>query len=312
MMGKNLNFAHWFKSLLILTCLALWGCVQPQPDKSLAVTSPPPVPEAQKAAAAKPAPSQREPVRQTKPAQPVAMASTVLQNTDCTKCHNNEPEAIKQNGGLHKTEIGCLDCHTEHPPVGTQAIPQCSMCHEPDNSPHYILANCNGCHQNPHTPLNISVENSAAVTTGCNTCHGDKGEELKQFPSKHTKLNCTECHPSNHKKIDNCLVCHEPHAEFMAYQDCLRCHKPHSPRDIKYADDTPSRDCGACHGELEEMLAKNQSRHQTLKCAYCHKTRHPTVPNCRECHPNAHDRGLLKSFNSDCLKCHGNPHDLVY
>jgi hypothetical protein len=57
-------------------------------------------------------------------------------------------------------------------------------------------------------------------------------------------------------------------------------------------------------------LTANPSKHQKLNCAYCHKTKHPTVPKCTDCHEGIHSSNLLSQF-PDCLKCHVNPHDLV-
>jgi len=232
-----------------------------------------------------------------------------LQNTDCIKCHDSEPKDIATNGGKHKTAVSCLDCHEEHPPSGTNTIPECSNCHE--GEAHFQLDNCLVCHSNPHTPLNLTIPDQPSSNTACFTCHPEKEKEFKAKPSKHSTKNCTFCHPAKHKAIDKCLTCHEPHADTMVYEDCLRCHKPHSPTDITYADDTPSVLCGACHPDLLESLTHNPSKHQKLACAYCHKNRHPTVPKCSDCHAQPHDKGMLTQF-SDCLQCHKDPHDLVF
>ena len=237
-----------------------------------------------------------------------AAVADELQNTDCQKCHDVQPAEVQADGGKHKTAVTCMDCHVEHPPIGTQSIPQCSMCHEGEE--HFQLENCLACHQNPHTPLRIKVADTPEVMKGCLTCHGDKGEEFARYPSKHAAQNCTLCHPSQHKVIEKCLGCHEPHSPDMIYEDCLRCHRPHSPLEITYAETTPSNLCGACHNELFEKLSNNTSKHHDLTCAYCHKNRHPTVPTCKDCHEAPHSPSLLSSF-PDCLKCHNNPHDLL-
>lgn len=245
-----------------------------------------------------------------------AEAQTVEQNTellstDCVKCHESQPADISSDGGKHKSEISCRDCHVEHPPWGEDTIPECSNCHDSGDRDHFSLENCLGCHQNPHTPLNLSIADSEESTTGCLTCHGEKGEEFKSFPSMHSEQNCTLCHPARHKVINKCFTCHEGHAETMVYEDCLKCHKPHSPLNITYADDTPSVLCGACHGEIYESLTSNPSKHQQFNCAFCHESKHPTVPECRDCHDAPHDDAMLAKF-PDCLKCHEDPHDLVY
>jgi len=231
-----------------------------------------------------------------------------LQSTDCQKCHDTQAREINSDGKRHKTAITCQDCHVEHPPWGDNTIPQCSNCHE--GREHFNLPDCLACHSNPHTPLDLTISDTPESTVGCKTCHSDKGEEFKKFPSKHSEQNCTLCHPLKHKVIHNCFTCHEPHAKTMKYEDCLRCHKPHSPLNITYADDTPSELCGACHQELYKSLTSNPSKHRELNCATCHQNKHPTVPECTDCHEGIHDKSLLDKF-PDCLKCHADPHNLV-
>lgn len=294
MSGKRTCTAAIGKVLFIISLsFAFWGCAQPQPQPTTEVAQ-------EKQPAAK-----EQTVIDTQ-------AQTELQNTDCSKCHDSEPADIQRNGGKHKTEIACQDCHIEHLPLGTKTIPQCSMCHNPESKGHFKLPNCLGCHRNPHTPLDITVDDVPPVSVACQTCHPEKGTEFKNFPSKHATQNCTFCHPTKHKQIQKCLECHEPHASFMAYEDCLRCHQPHSPLNIQYADDTPNKHCGACHTDIYNMLAKSKAMHGTFTCAFCHKTKHPTVPKCSDCHKQPHDNAMLNSFNSDCLKCHKDPHDLIF
>ncbi len=266
---------------------AMWGCVQAQPT------------------IAKPA-SPNVVKTDTQPAE--------LQNTDCIKCHTKEPADIKKNGGKHKTELECMDCHAEHLPNGVDLIPQCSMCHDPDDQPHFTLGSrkvCLSCHRNPHTPLVITIDDTPAASKACKTCHPEKGVEFKKFPSEHSKKNCTFCHPKKHKRIKKCLECHEPHASFMVFKDCLRCHKPHSPLNITYADNIPNKYCGSCHTDAYEDLSKSKAKHSAFKCAFCHKHKHPTVPNCRDCHGSPHNSKLIKPANDYCLNCHNDPHDLV-
>lgn len=301
MPGKTALLKILTKGFFITTtAVILWGCVQPQPATSGDMA---------------PTPAGQQNLSQEEQALLADQAAAQLQNTDCSKCHDSQPTDIVKNGGKHKTAIGCLDCHLEHLPLGKETIPQCSMCHDASAQKHFAVGDrtvCLGCHRNPHTPLDVTVDDVPAVSLVCKTCHAEKGDEFAKFPSKHAQKNCTHCHPTKHKQIQKCLTCHEPHAKFMVYDDCLRCHKPHSPLDIRYADDTPSQYCGACHTELFEMLSKSKAKHGEFNCAFCHKTKHPTVPNCSDCHANPHDSSVLTAFNSDCLKCHRNPHDLIY
>lgn len=304
MSGKFINPGVISKVLLITSLtFSFCGCVQTQP-------APPAASNIETAKA--PAEAGKKGVSTEEKILMDTQAQTELQNTDCTKCHDSQPADIKRDGGKHKTEIACLDCHLEHLPLGTKTIPQCSMCHDSATQEHFTLPNCLGCHRNPHTPLDVTVDDVPPVTVGCKTCHPEKGEEFKNFPSIHATKNCTFCHPTKHKQIKKCLECHQPHADFLTYEDCLSCHKPHSPLNIQYADDIESKYCGACHTEIAEVLSKSKAKHGTFNCAFCHKTQHPTVPNCSDCHKQPHDNGMLSSFNSDCLKCHRNPHDLVF
>jgi len=296
MFGKA-SFWKNSKKLLIIAAISagLWGCVQAQPTVAPSLSTDNTDTDTQAILA--------------------EQSPAVLQATDCVKCHTREPNDIKTHGGKHKTEVTCLDCHLEHLPSGVKRIPQCSMCHDPEDQTHFTLGTrkvCLGCHRNPHTPLDVTVDDTPFVSKGCKTCHPEKGVEFKKFPSKHSKKNCTFCHPRKHKQIKKCLQCHKPHAKFLVFKDCLRCHKPHSPLNIRYADDIPNKYCGACHTDIFKMLSKSKAKHGTFKCAFCHKNKHPTVPNCRDCHGSPHDSSILKPFNSQCLKCHRNPHDLIF
>ncbi len=284
----------------------LWGCVQPQPNGTTSMAEP----------------SQAN--RVLSPEEQALLDSQTaaeLQDTDCSKCHDSQPADIKDNGGKHQSAIGCQDCHQEHLPLGENTIPQCSMCHDSGDQSHFGLGDspvCLGCHRNPHTPLDITVEDVPESSTGCFTCHGEKQEEFAAFPSKHSEQNCTFCHPTKHKVINRCFTCHDQNefhggnGSFMVFEDCLGCHKPHSPLDITYAAETPSNFCGTCHSDLFEALSKSQSKHHDLNCAYCHKDRHPTVPKCSDCHEQPHSASMLAAYDNDCLKCHVDPHDLVY
>ncbi len=295
--------------LLAAISLAAWGCVQTQPTATKEMPSP-----SQENQATVIVPMEQQ-------AAPVAPVSKSLQNTDCAKCHDGEPADIETSGARHKTEIGCQDCHLDHPLVGTEIIPQCAMCHDAGDKEHFNLgasAVCLECHSNPHAPLKIAMSDTPETSQVCFTCHEDKNKEFQAFPSLHSEQNCTLCHPSEHKVIDKCFECHakdEYHGgngAFMVYEDCIDCHKPHSPLDITYSADTPSIVCGTCHGDLLESLSANKSKHNSLLCVDCHLDRHPTVPNCSDCHDAPHAASMLTSFNEDCLKCHNNPHDLIY
>ena len=52
-----------------------------------------------------------------------------ITDAQCVNCHSQQPETIGAQGAKHRTEVGCQDCHVEHPPEGANAVPECSMCH---------------------------------------------------------------------------------------------------------------------------------------------------------------------------------------
>ena len=237
----------------------------------------------------------------------VAMAreAASLQNTDCIKCHKTEPASVERNGGLHKTAVGCLDCHTEHPPLGTEAIPECSMCHS--GEPHYELENCGSCHSDPHQPLALQLDDN--ITTACLTCHPEQGKELQDHPSKHTEVACTFCH-TTHGEIPDCSVCHEPHDQSQTTSDCLGCHPVHQPLVIRYSDETPRSYCTPCHEEYGDLMNKTTTAHKTFTCAFCHRGGHPVVPQCETCHGKPHSAAQHKAM-PNCLDCHLDAHNLA-
>ncbi|MBW2568171.1 MAG: cytochrome C [Deltaproteobacteria bacterium] len=228
-----------------------------------------------------------------------------LTDAQCVLCHPKQPQTIDASGGKHKTEVGCMDCHQEHPPQGEQAIPQCSMCHS--GEPHYELEQCSSCHTDTHAPLDLTIEGD--ITGPCLTCHQQQGDELAKHPSAHTDLACNECHATVHKKIPDCMECHQKHTEEMDFAACVSCHQVHQPLLVTYSENTPSSYCGACHEEAVSLLEANTTKHHDLACVYCHKNEHKTVPPCFACHGKPHPDSMLKKF-PECGDCHGTAHDL--
>jgi predicted CXXCH cytochrome family protein len=227
-----------------------------------------------------------------------------LANTDCVKCHAKPPADIEANGRAHKTAVGCQDCHQGHPPTVKRPIPQCSMCHQ--DKPHFKLAGCLGCHRNPHTPKVITFGRD--VTDPCLTCHTPQIAQLKQFPSKHSKLNCSFCHDV-HGKIPLCTQCHKSHSADIQAADCKKCHKAHQPKNVVYGADVNSKFCAACHNKPFTLLSASKAKHRTLLCVTCHQDKHKMVPKCQDCHGVPHPQGILNKFGK-CMDCHGHPHDL--
>ena len=235
-----------------------------------------------------------------------ALANMVsLENTDCVKCHDNAPKAIEAQGGKHKTEVTCMDCHDGHPPKVKEIIPACSKCHE--GEAHFELEGCLSCHANPHTPLAFSLADN--LTAPCLTCHTEQKEKLDANVSAHTELACSMCHAETHPNVPECLNCHESHSENITQADCNRCHEAHKPLAVAYAQDVPSIQCAACHDSAYSLLQSSPAKHHDVACATCHQDKHKMVPNCEDCHGKPHPDGILQRFPS-CGDCHSIAHDL--
>lgn len=239
-------------------------------------------------------------------AEPAAQASATLSNSDCAKCHAKQASDIDSKGLAHKTSVGCQDCHIGHPPTVPKKdiIPKCSMCH--NDKPHFKLANCLGCHRNPHTPKVITFGRD--VTEACLSCHSQQIAKLKANPSKHSRLNCSFCHDV-HGKIPQCTQCHQSHSADITAADCKKCHQAHMPTVVTYSNDTPNKFCAACHTKANSMLTASKAKHGKFLCASCHQTKHKTVPACQECHGSPHPAGIMNKFPS-CGMCHKVAHDL--
>lgn len=229
-----------------------------------------------------------------------------LEDQDCAKCHPFAVKDIKERGGLHEP-LGCSECHLEHPPLGTNAVPSCAMCHDPGESGHYNIENCSSCHY-PHYPTDMDF--SKVDSSACLTCHSGQGKEMETQPSEHAKLNCNECHMA-HREWAACIDCHTPHDKEMTHKDCLACHKPHSPKTVKYADSMPNNFCACCHDEVGNALASSKKAHSKMSCIECHESEHMAVTQCDGCHnADIHGSYMHEQYPA-CLSCHNNPHALA-
>ena len=233
-----------------------------------------------------------------------SVAVPALTNNICIKCHFQQPATIDDRGEKHKTKVGCIDCHIEHPPRGTEAIPRCSVCHS--GAPHYKLEHCSGCHSNTHAPLDLKMEGD--ITEPCLTCHQEQGTELEKYPSAHTNLACSECHKA-HRAIPECMECHKKHNEDMDFESCKSCHAVHKPLEVTYIRETPSSYCASCHKKAEALLQKNTTKHHDLACVYCHRDKHKNIPPCLACHGCPHPYSMIKYY-PECADCHSTAHDL--
>ena len=232
-----------------------------------------------------------------------APAGAALADSDCVKCHQEQPADIAAAGESHK-DVSCQECHEGHKPTSPKNIPDCSNCHEGEE--HFNLKGCLGCHTNPHTPLKITLGKN--ITDPCLTCHAEQIAKLKENKSKHSALFCSNCHDV-HGKIPECLSCHKPHSAEMVQADCGKCHEAHQPTVVVYGDKAKNKDCGACHKKAFDLLTASTTKHQTKACVFCHKNTHKAIETCVSCHGTPHPQGILNKF-SKCGDCHKIAHDL--
>jgi predicted CXXCH cytochrome family protein len=234
-----------------------------------------------------------------------ASQSTELDSDDCVKCHLAEARDIDGRGGLHKTDVGCVDCHEEHPPHGEDTIAQCDVCHAPGDHAHYTLADCKTCHY-PHYPMEIDFSGIDDTKTACLSCHTDQGQEMDAHPSAHAELDCKECHLVHAEALE-CGQCHEAHTEEMSYEDCLRCHKPHMPTAIEF-NAVSSAMCSGCHAGPTDDIEQRGAGHKEVECSDCHEQHPPSeegvIPSCAMCH--APEDGEHYGVEG-CESCH-HPH----
>lgn len=240
-----------------------------------------------------------------------AIEEQPLTDGDCIKCHKQPTNEINALGGSHKTEMGCLGCHDNHPPMGEARIPECSECHSSEDAPHFALQNCDQCHS-PHAPVITDFDSIGTVKTACLSCHEDIGAAMTEVPSLHAEQDCSECHSQHGTEkgqFMTCLECHEGHSEEMTYNDCLSCHNPHQPTAYIWDDNTRGALCSACHAdEVSTLNAQGGAHASDITCQECHQ-RHPpaekdVIPSCADCH-DPDDSAHYKIDN--CSACH-NPH----
>lgn len=252
----------------------------------------------------------------TVPARPPIYNKDVqeLSMEQCSQCHIGVFRLLKKEGVKH--QLSCTFCHTVYHTYApgkveyAQSIPKCVTCHGSAHGEDVEVQNCGNCHSNAHAPLNIP----RVTEEQCQRCHAGPPQQLKQYPSLHTDVSCSECHTS-HGYIPKCTMCHSEeggspyHVLNVADSVCLACHPVHRPLQIAYTEDTPQQYCAPCHkNESHERVLKEvkeaDTKHNTdVTCAGCHDT-HGKIPECSKCHqPHKADQ-----TNADCARCHSNPH----
>jgi len=286
-----------FFVMTTLSAVAEEGTGQEEAQKATETAPAAATEEAPAAAAEKPAP---------------APAPVPLTDNDCVKCHRAEVADVDANGASH-TDVGCTECHLEHPPTGKNCIPECSMCHMPEDNAHFAVPNCVSCHY-PHHPLQIDFTKAKPeAKPACIACHAEQDAEMKLHPSAHSEQDCNNCHYAHglgEGQYNTCVDCHDAHSDDMKAADCFLCHRPHSPTDVTYGDNVAPVMCAACHDSEAGLLAASKTAHHDLACYECHPEHHKNIMQCEECHDQPHDEYIHNKFPK-CLDCHRDPHNLA-
>lgn len=234
-----------------------------------------------------------------------------LSDADCVKCHYSIAVDLDEHGQAHK-ELSCMECHEEHPPAGTNTIPDCTGCHAEDDNLHFAVQQCGACH-NPHHPLLVDFTASDNARAACASCHQEKIDEMAAKPSAHAEQDCNSCHSQHgleQGQYQTCLDCHEGHSPEMTLENCLECHKPHSPTDITFGDEVAVELCAGCHEDVAGSLADLPTKHSEMTCVECHSGQHKNKTACVECHDQPHDQYMHTKF-PECITCHRDPHNLA-
>ena len=144
---------------------------------------------------------------------------------DCIECHPNQVKAMKmESSGLHSVNA-CDFCHVQH-----GYIPACSDCHGLNHGD--TITNCNQCHTESHAPRNINFSMEEG-NYSCSMCHAEEANTLDANPTKHTDMNCQNCH-TEHGFIPKCINCHIAHDDTMTMDSCNECHETgHIPTKMK-------------------------------------------------------------------------------
>ena len=238
-----------------------------------------------------------------------------LEITDCARCHQSEFNGLRTNGGKHH-EVACMACHEvfhAYNPLRNnyaEIMPKCSQCHDLPHGSDEPVTKCLNCHRNPHQPI-ASIPDPSELEPNCHICHPDIAASLKAEVSKHTELECSECHSKKHGRIPVCFECHENHSPLVKLEtpDCLSCHPVHTPLKISYPPDQAKEVCAGCHEDAYNLLKDRVTKHSAFSCAKCHP-KHGQIPACMDCHGYPHNPAIHKKFPK-CGDCHGIAHNVI-
>jgi hypothetical protein len=142
-------------------------------------------------------------------------------------CHLTDDTKIKLGKMAGQTDLHCIVCHKFTQPVVALAtrdsaasalrpsLKQCLSCHKmeallpdfpADKDPH--SGTCGMCH-NPHSQLNKGETKKSCTDAAC---HADWRKEPFHTGAAHRK------------KVEQCTLCHQPHAARVDASDCSGCH----------------------------------------------------------------------------------------
>ncbi len=236
-----------------------------------------------------------------------AFISATTKSEDCAACHTDIADTFATMGGAHQLNIGCVDCHQNHPPEDIEMV-ACTECHDADDSSHFAVAGCVDCHD-PHQPVPTDLSEMTDSRMICAGCHQTVEAEINAYPGGHDQ-DCVDCH-SSHNSVPSCLDCHEGHTATMSATDCAGCHQAHSPELITVQDDISSQQCSVCHADQGMAVATSGGAHRDdLTCIECHQS-HPDF-SCTNCHSDNPQQG--SGVPTSCFGCHSpaeHPHFTV-
>jgi len=152
---------------------------------------------------------------------PVADLNVVAMEQDCSGCHSQPADELKDHPSAH-TDTGCTDCH--HDRHGF--IPGCTECHEQPHVRYRDNSGCKGCHP-VHKPMVIRYDERTDDGI-CAACHDGESQQLLSGNKKHRFLKCVFCHSDEHGFIPKCQACHKngPHSRDLLekFRGCNNCH----------------------------------------------------------------------------------------
>jgi predicted CXXCH cytochrome family protein len=244
----------------------------------------------------------------------------------CSTCHPDVATAAKKARDAH-SELDCNTCHLTH----GDAL-GCAECHAPQDSAHYVLSDCTGCHP-PHQPSAFEFSSLRGAKNVCLSCHEDiaAGRGPAAVGGGHVNVACTTCHSRHSSDAPSCTNCHPTHDKSITAQDCSACHKPHNPVSADPWNRVRADWCTACHQETLADFDSESSIHlKNLACSDCHSSHpyagaqdtvaacadchspdtseHYTLPNCSRCHPPHapldFDFSSFKDVRATCASCH--------